>query len=91
MKNKQTFLYNAIFLIAVSLSMRTIGMYFNVYISNEIGAEAMGVYALITGIYGLGITLATSGINLAVTRLISKSLGENQKNLIKSIMKKCLI
>lgn len=91
MNKERTFLYNALLLIGVSLAMRTIGMYFNVYISNKIGAEAMGVYSLVGGVYGFGITLATSGINLAVMRLISKDLGVNKNISTISSMKKCLI
>jgi len=91
MQKKQTFLYNALLLIGVSLAMRTIGMYFNVYISNKVGAEAMGVYSLISGIYGFGITLATSGINLAVTRLVSQASGENKTASPKTIMRMCLL
>lgn len=91
MQKKQTFLYNALLLIGVSLAMRTIGMYFNVYISNKVGAEAMGIYSLISGIYGFGITLATSGINLAVTRLVSQTSGENKTASSKVIMRMCLL
>lgn len=34
----------------------------------------MGVFGLIMSVYLFGITLATSGINLAVTRVISEEL-----------------
>lgn len=85
------FVYNALLLIGVSLMMRTIGMYFNVYISNKVGAEAMGVYSLIGGIYGFGITLATSGVNLAVTRLVSEALGSGKARESGRIMTRCLL
>ena len=87
---KNIFIYNAFILIAVSLIMRTVGIYFNVYISNKVGAEAMGVHSLICGVYNFGITLATSGINLAVTRLISEAQGKNQPELRGKIMRTCL-
>ena len=87
---KNIFVYNAIILVAVSLIMRTVGIYFNVYISNKVGAEAMGVHSLICGVYNFSITLATSGINLAVTRLISEAQGKNRPDLRKKIMSTCL-
>ena len=90
MRKQRGLLYNALLLIGVSLMMRTIGMYFNVYISNKVGAEAMGVYSLIGGIYGFGITLATSGINLAVTRLVSEALGRGETRECDKIMVRCL-
>ena len=52
--------------------MRTIGMFFNVYISNKIGTEAIGIYQLIMSVYMFAITLANSGINLATTRIVSE-------------------
>lgn len=52
--------------------MRAITMFFNVYISNKIGAEAVGVYQLIMSVYLFAITLANSGIHLATTRIVSE-------------------
>lgn len=91
MKKKHTFVYNAFILIAVSLIMRTVGMYFNIYVSNAAGAEAMGVYSLIGSVYAFGITLATSGINLAVTRLISEAQGKGDTAQTGKILRTCLI
>lgn len=91
MRKSKAFLYNALLLVAVSLIMRTVGIYFNVYISNKIGAVAMGVFSLVSGIYGFGITLATSGVNLAVTRLVSEALGREQPGEIRRIMTRCVL
>ena len=92
MKQKRSteFIYNALVLISVSLIMRTVAIYFNVYISNKVGAEAMGVHGLICGIYNFGITLATSGINLATTRMVSEMLGKGQSDAKNKIMRTCL-
>lgn len=90
MKKSRTFIYNAFVLLSVTLVMRTVGMYFNVYLSNRIGAEAMGVYSLISSVYGFGITLATSGINLATTRLISESTDSDAPARRRRIMRSCL-
>ena len=74
MKRLKTFVFNTIILSISSLVMNIIGMGFNVYISNKIGTEALGVYQLIISIYTFAITLATSGISIAVTHLVSKKL-----------------
>lgn len=50
----------------------------------------LGVYQLIMSVYLFGITLATSGINLAVTRIISEELAIDNYGGIKKVMKKCL-
>lgn len=89
MRKSRSFIYNAFVLLSVTLIMRTVGMYFNVYLSNRIGAEAMGVYSLISSVYGFGITLATSGINLATTRLISEAVGGDAPLRRRSIMRAC--
>ena len=54
--------------------MRTVGVAFNVYVSSKVGAEGMGLLNLTQTVYGFSITLATSGINLAVVRLVSNAL-----------------
>lgn len=72
MRRVKVFLLNGILLTVTALVMRTIGMFFNVYISNKIGTEAIGVYQLIMSVYMFAITLANSGINLATTRIVSE-------------------
>ncbi len=74
MKTKRQFLLSGLLLAFVSLLMRTISVSFNVYVSGLVGAEAMGLLALIAGVYGFAVTLATSGIHLATVRTISARL-----------------
>lgn len=73
-----------------SLVMQAIGMFFNIYISNKIGTEAVGIYQLIMSVYMFTITLANSGINLATTRIISEQDAFGMDSEIKKAMKKCL-
>lgn len=54
--------------------MRSVGVAFNVFVSSKVGAQGMGLLNLTTTVYGFAITLATSGINLAVVRLVSGAL-----------------
>lgn len=70
--------------------MRSIGMFFNVYISNKIGTESIGVYQLIMSVYMFAITLANSGIHLATTRIVSEQAAFGMEAGIKKAMKKCL-
>lgn len=76
MKSKRQFLLNGLLLALVALLMRTISVSFNIYVSNIVGAEAMGLLALISGVYGFAVTLATSGIHLATVRMISARLAQ---------------
>lgn len=68
------FFLNAITLTLTALIMRAVSVIFNIYISNKAGSEAMGLFSLLGSIYAFSITVATAGINLGVTRLVSDSL-----------------
>ena len=80
---------------AVSLAIRYISVAFNVYITNRIGASAMGLFTLVSSVYGFALTLATSGISLATTKLVSEAIGgvnESDRDItIRAIMKKSLL
>ncbi len=91
MKRFKTFVLNTIILSISSLIMNVIGMGFNVYISNKIGTEALGVYQLIISIYTFAITLATSGISIAVTHLVSQKLALGKFDDVKKITKQAII
>ncbi len=69
------FACNALLLIGVNLFMRTVGMSFNVYLSNRAGGEVMGLYSLLFGVYGLALTLGCAGVNLGTTRLVAEAMG----------------
>lgn len=90
MRRIKVFLFNGILLTITALVMRTIGMFFNIYISNKIGTEAIGVYQLLMSVYMLAITIANSGINLATTRIVSEQEAFGMDSGIKKAMKKCL-
>lgn len=81
---------NGIILTLTALIMKSIGMVFNLYISNKIGSEAVGVFSLVMSVYLFAVTLATSGLSLACTRIVSEQLA--QKNYYDSIkaVKSCL-
>ncbi|MCX7614684.1 MAG: oligosaccharide flippase family protein [Clostridiales bacterium] len=82
------FFKNTLILTLTSLLLRTIGMFFRVYISNKIGSEGMGLYQLIISIYILASTFATSGISVAVTRLISEESSRGTKKSYSKILGK---
>lgn len=85
----KTFIYNSLLLTLSAVLMRTVGVAYNVYISNRVGAEVMGLYSLVTNVWGFALTLATSGINLAATRCVAEA-GEN-KTEVSEAMRKCII
>ncbi|MBQ8850365.1 MAG: polysaccharide biosynthesis protein [Clostridia bacterium] len=98
MNRFRKFIFNGLLITAVSLLMRSVSVSFNVYLSNKIGAVAMGVFTLISTVYGFALTVATSGIGLAATRHIAEAVGEDAnkgipacKSLsVRGIVRKCV-
>lgn len=90
MKKVKVFILNTLVLLFSSIILQIIGMFFNVYISNKVGTEAVGVFSLVMSVYLFGITLATSGINIATTRVISEKLAYDDIDGIKIFAKKCI-
>ena len=90
LKRFKFFLFNTSVLIITSLIFRGIDIYFTAYVAQKIGSEQIGIYQLVMSVYLFGITLATSGINLAVTRVISEELALDNNGGVKKVMKRCL-
>lgn len=67
----KSYLKNAVLLTATGLLLRAAGMVFRVYIAARIGAGGMGLYQLITTVYGLFVTLATAGLPAVAARIVS--------------------
>lgn len=82
---------NGIILTLTAFLMKSIGMIFSLYISNKIGSEAVGVFSLVMSVYMFAITLATSGLSLACTCIVSEEFTKaNFLNGLKAV-KSCLI
>ena len=100
MQQKKRFIFNGLLLTAVSLVMRSVSVSFQVYLSNIIGASAMGLFGLISTVYGFAITVATSGVQFATTRLVAEAMGQAETDgekrgerspAIGCILKKCVV
>ncbi len=91
MKQARQIFWNALLLTAASLLMRTAGVAFQVAISNRAGAEAMGLFSLMSGVYGFALTVATSGIHLGVTRVVAETVSLGRPERVGSIMRKAAI
>jgi stage V sporulation protein B len=91
MPRGKTMLMNTILLTATSLVMRSVGMSFQVYLSNRIGAAGIGLFQLIMSVSMLAATFAISGIRFATTRLVSEELGKGNKDGVKAAVRRCMI
>lgn len=90
---KKKVMYNALMLALVSIFLRCIGISFNAYVAGRLGEEGMGLYSLITSVYGFAVTLACSGVNLAAVTLVAKvkarfeEKGLSSKYIVKAVMR----
>ena len=91
MSRLSKFVKSALLLGAVSVFMRTVSVVFNAYIAANIGADGMGLFSLINSVYIFAVTLAGSGINLAVTRLVTEAMAKNCDGGIIRAVKKCIV
>ena len=71
---KRKFLLQGAVLTAVSLFLRVTNMGYRSFLSQKMGSAGMGLYQLIFSIFMLTVTLSTSGISLAVTRMVSAAI-----------------
>lgn len=86
--NKRVFLINVVILTAGSLLMRMLNIGYRVFISDQIGAAGLGLFQLIFSIFILAITISTSGISLAVTRLVAEAMAKDDPGYAKGAVKK---
>ena len=68
-------LLNTLLLTVSSILMRLVGLAFQVYLSNSIGAAGIGLLYLIMSVSGFAATFAISGARFAAMRLVSEELG----------------
>lgn len=90
MNKLKKFFLNGIIAVSITLIIRMVSMAMNVYISAKLGSAAMGLLTLVMSVYGFAVTFASSGINLAVTRMVAESLGRSDKRRAIRSVRICL-
>ena len=90
MKTLKTFLLNTIILLVSSVLFQVVNMFFNIFISNTIGEEAIGLFSLVMSVYAFGITLASAGINISATRVVAEELACKNEVGAKKAARRCI-
>ena len=85
------FLLNSLLVTASSLILQIIKLLFNIYISNKVSSEALGVFGLIMATYYFGITLASSGINISCMRVVSEEFALGNDYGVRKTSKKSIV
>ncbi len=91
LKTLKIFILNTLILLFSSVLFQIINMFFNIYIANTIGEEAIGVFSLVLSVYTFGITLASAGINISATRVVSEELACQNEIGAKKAANRCLL
>ena len=89
-KKSKLFFINGTILTLTGLLMKFAALVFNVYISNQIGSEAVGVFSLVMAVYLFFITVATSGLNIAVTVIVSEKFAVNKDKIAIKAIRTCI-
>jgi len=83
---KENLILGTLILTVATTITRIIGFIFRIYLANKLGAEGMGLFQLILSFYILMVTISTSGIRIAVSRLISEELAMHHYSNAKNVL-----
>lgn len=90
-EKSKLFFINGAILTATSLMMRFITLIFNVFISNKIGSEALGVFSLVMSVYLFFITVATSGLSVAATVIVPEKFALQKDKIAIKAIRSCIL
>lgn len=83
---KHPILSGAFVLTVTGVLTRFIGFFYKIFLSREVGAEALGIYQLIFPITGICFSLTSAGIQTAISRYVSKAFGMKKSAEAKSYL-----
>lgn len=69
---RKSFISGMVILMAAGLVARLFGFVFRIYLSNLIGAEGIGLYELVLPVYTAVVLTITSGITIAVSKMVAE-------------------
>ncbi len=87
----RSFWKNALYMALAATLIRTVGVFYNGVLSSHVGAEGMGLYALVMSVQNFALTFATSGVGLAVTRMVSEELARGQDGRAKGALRRATV
>jgi stage V sporulation protein B len=87
---KKSFLYGAVLLTISALLSKVFGALYRIPLTNLLGTEGMGIYQMIFPVYALMLVISSSGIPVAISRLLSAQVAKGNKQNAKKILKGAL-
>ncbi len=83
------FIKNGLLMAAASILLRLLGVWFNAFVTARIGADGMGLFSLVMSVYGLSVTAASAGVNLAANRLCAKEI--ERTGSAREVLRRCFL
>lgn len=74
-KKKQSFLHGAVILVAGTMFVKVIGVFFKMPLTNMIGAAGMGYFNVAYGLFNTLYALSVAGLPVAVAKMVAESAG----------------
>ena len=74
--SKKTFMKGAVILGAAGIIVKILGAFFRIPLGNLIAADGMAYYQTVYPIYNLMLTVATAGIPVAISRMVSERISQ---------------
>ncbi len=87
---KKDFAKNTAIMTTASMVIKLIGLYLNIFLARNIGAEGMGLYGLIMSVYILASGISVSGMSVAVTRISSQELASGSESTCRGALRRCV-
>lgn len=76
---KQTFIVGALILTIGGFIAKIIGAFYKIPLTNALGSVGMGLYYLVFPLYSLLLVFSSSGVSIAVSKLVSESRANKLK------------
>lgn len=78
-KKRHTFIFGAFILAVGGLIAKLLGAFYKVPLTHILGSNGIGVYYLIFPLYSLMLVLSSSGVAIAVTKLVARERARKNK------------
>lgn len=87
---KHKLLRDAAVLTSAGIISRLLGFFFRIFLSRSFGEESVGLYQMIFPLYVLCISISTSGLQTAISRITAEKTALGQKNKAENVLKSAL-
>lgn len=81
--SKSKFLYGAIILAVINFIVRIIGFLYKILLSRLIGPQGIGLFQIVMPILMVFITITTSGLPIAISKLVAKESSTKNYDAVK--------